>query len=243
MRRLAGRPGPAGRSPIGRRLVAAEEDGRDHERPDDEQGREQDRQDEPAAPGAFQDLASRDQADAAPAVHAAAPRRLGADGLHEQFGELGWTVREPTDRRRRRERRPAASSRSTRSSTSNFTRSPSRSRKVTSARPSSQLPSEPATSTSRCRRPDAGFEGLDGAGGHDPAASDDDDVLADVLDEVELVTGEHDADARRGSFPHDLGHRGDADRVQAGERLVHDEELRVVDEGGRELDPLLVAVG
>ena len=87
-----------------------------------------------------------------------------------------------------------------------------------------------------------GLEVLDRTGRDDATAGDDDDVLADVLDEVELVAGEQDADAGRGPFLDDLGHRRDADRVQAGERLVHDQQLRLVDERGRELDPLLVAV-
>ena len=54
----------------------------------------------------------------------------------------------------------------------------------------------PATSTSRWRRPDARLERLDLALGDDPAAADDHDVLAHLLDEVELVRPEHDADAR-----------------------------------------------
>ncbi len=83
---------------------------------------------------------------------------------------------------------------------------------------------------------------LDPAGGHDPAPGDDDDVLADVLDQVELVAGEDDADPGRGPLADDLGHRRDADRVEARERLVEDQQLRVVDQRGRELDALLVAV-
>ena len=66
--------------------------------------------------------------------------------------------------------------------------------------------------------------------GDDPAAGDDHDVLADVLDEVELVAREDDPDAGRRPLAEDLGHRRDADRVEAGERLVEDEQLRVVDE-------------
>ena len=86
-------------------------------------------------------------------------------------------------------------------------------------------------------------------GGHrspprdDPAAGDDHDVLTDVLDEVELMAGEHNADACRRPFPEDLGHRRDADRIQTGERLVKDKQLRIMDQGGAELDALLVAMG
>ena len=86
------------------------------------------------------------------------------------------------------------------------------------------------------------LELVDRARGDDPAAGDDHDVLADVLDEVELVAGEDDADAGRRALADDLGHRRDADRVEARERLVEHEQLRVVDERGGELDALLVAV-
>ena len=87
-----------------------------------------------------------------------------------------------------------------------------------------------------------GLELVDGARGDDPAAGDDHDVLADVLDEVELVAAEDDAGAGRRLLADDLGHRRDADRVEPGERLVEDEQLRVVDERRGELDALLVAV-
>ena len=79
-------------------------------------------------------------------------------------------------------------------------------------------------------------------GGDDPAPGDDHDVLADVLDEVELVAGEHDPDAGRGPLADDLGHRRDADRVETGERLVEHEQLRVVGQRVGQLDALLVAV-
>ena len=53
---------------------------------------------------------------------------------------------------------------------------------------------------------------------------------------------EHDADAGRRALAEDLRHRRDADRVEARERLVEDEQLRIVDERRAELDALLVAV-
>ena len=86
------------------------------------------------------------------------------------------------------------------------------------------------------------LERLDRARRDHPAASDDHDVLADVLDEVELVAREDDPDTGRRTFPDDPGHRRDPDRVETGERLIEHEQLGVVDEGGRQLDPLLVAV-
>src|SRR4029079_19266953 len=83
---------------------------------------------------------------------------------------------------------------------------------------------------------------VDGPVGGDLAAGDDHDVLADVLDEVKLVAGEDDPDAGCRSFAEDLGHRGDPDRVEARERLVEDEQLRIMDERGAQLDALLIAV-
>ena len=74
-------------------------------------------------------------------------------------------------------------------------------------RPSSQAPPLPATSTSRWRRPGRGLERVDLAVGDHAPAADDHDVLAHLLDEVELVRAEHDADARRGALAQHLGHR------------------------------------
>jgi len=56
-------------------------------------------------------------------------------------------------------------------------------------------------------------------------------------------TGEQHADAGRGAFADDVGHRRDADRIEAGERLVENEQFRVVGQSGGQLDALLVAVG
>ena len=68
-------------------------------------------------------------------------------------------------------------------------------------------------------------------GPHDPARVDDDDVLADVLDEVELVAGEQHRRARRGDLGQHLGHRAHRERVESRERLVEDEQLaRLVDQ-------------
>jgi hypothetical protein len=53
---------------------------------------------------------------------------------------------------------------------------------------------------------------------------------------------EDDADTGGSPLAKDLGHRRDPDRVEPGERLVEDEQLRIVDERGTELDALLVAV-
>ena len=65
--------------------------------------------------------------------------------------------------------------------------------------------------------------------------------LADVLDEVELMAREQHPPARPGLLGEDRREVVDADRVEAGEGFVEDEELRVVDQRRGELDPLLVA--
>ncbi len=83
---------------------------------------------------------------------------------------------------------------------------------------------------------------IDGARGDDPATGDDHDVLAHVFDQIELVAAEHDPDPGPGTFVDDLGHRRDADRVEAGERLVEHEQLRVVGQRYGQLDALLIAV-
>ena len=77
-------------------------------------------------------------------------------------------------------------------------------------------------------------------GDHVPA-TDDPDAVAQPLHEIELVAGEHHRHALIGLLPQHAAHHVDRDRVQAGERLVQHEDLRVVDEGGGELHPLLVA--
>ena len=137
----------------------------------------------------------------------------------------------------------AASSppRSTSAGTSSRAKSPCSLDDVDPARPSSQ------TRRRRRPRPRGGGGPTPRAArrsrrGGDPAAGDDHDVLADVLDQVELVAGEDDPDAGRRPLAEDLGHRRDAERVEPAERLVEDEQLRVVDERRAELDALLVAV-
>ena len=82
---------------------------------------------------------------------------------------------------------------------------------------------------------------LDVAGGDQPPVADDRHRLAQALDEVELVAGEHDRHAPVGQLAQHAAHHVDADRVKAGERLVEHQHLGVVHERGRELDALLVA--
>ena len=88
-----------------------------------------------------------------------------------------------------------------------------------------------------------GAQVLDGAAGDHPAGVDDPDRVAEPLDQVELMAGEHDRHARAGALQQDAGQGVHADRIQPGERLVQDEHLGVVHQRGGELDPLLVAEG
>ena len=86
-----------------------------------------------------------------------------------------------------------------------------------------------------------GAQLVDAAGRHEAPAVDDRHAIADALDELELVGGEDDGDAGTRALGEHLGHDVGADRVQAGERLVEDQDRRVVDERGGELDALLIA--
>jgi hypothetical protein len=83
---------------------------------------------------------------------------------------------------------------------------------------------------------------LEGAREPLTAGRDDHHVVAQLLDELELVGGEDDRGAGGGALAQHAAHVRDADGVEAVERLVEDEQLGVVDQRGRELDPLLVAV-
>jgi len=91
-------------------------------------------------------------------------------------------------------------------------------------------------------RPVAALQVGHGALGDDPAAVDDRHRLADVLHQVELMTGEQHRDPGPGSFGQDLGHVVDTARIQPGEGLVQHEQFRVVHQRGGQLHPLLVAV-
>ena len=88
-----------------------------------------------------------------------------------------------------------------------------------------------------------GAEPVDGALGDEPAGADDDDAVAQALDEVELVGGEEGGHTGSGALAQHGAHDVDRHRVQAGEGLVEDEQVGAADEGGGELDALLVAQG
>src|SRR5690606_35858395 len=80
-----------------------------------------------------------------------------------------------------------------------------------------------------------------GAEGDHLPGTDDPHAVAEPFDEVELVGGEDDRDPGGGALAQHRAHDVHGDGVEAGERLVQDEHLGVVDERGGELDPLLVA--
>ena len=77
--------------------------------------------------------------------------------------------------------------------------------------------------------------------GHDPPGRQHDQVVAEPLDHVELVAGEQHRHAARGLLPQHGHHVVHGDRVEAGERLVEDQRVRLVHQRGRDLDALLVA--
>lgn len=87
----------------------------------------------------------------------------------------------------------------------------------------------------------AGLEALGGALGDQAPGADDGDPIAQVLDDVELVGGEEGRYPGLGPLAQDLAHDVDRHRVESGEGLVEDEQLGGADEGGRQLDALLVA--
>ena len=69
------------------------------------------------------------------------------------------------------------------------------------------------------------------------------DRLAEVLDEIELVAGEQHGATGMDPFGQGGAQLGHRDRVEAGERLVEHDHLRVVHQGRGQLQPLLHAAG
>ena len=80
------------------------------------------------------------------------------------------------------------------------------------------------------------------AGEDNPALVDDDDVLAEVLDQVELVAREQHRRARARDLCEEVAHVFDRDRIEPGERFVEHEEVWFVHQRRDQLDPLLVSV-
>ncbi len=69
---------------------------------------------------------------------------------------------------------------------------------------------------------------VDAAAGHHAAAAHDADPVADALDEFELVAGEDHRHACVAALAQHLAHHIDRDRIEPGERLVENQQLRLV---------------
>ena len=63
-----------------------------------------------------------------------------------------------------------------------------------------------------------------------------------MLDQIQLMAGEQHRRARLAQLVQQRGQHIHRDRVQPGERLIQDQQVRVMYQRDRELDPLLVAV-
>ena len=80
-----------------------------------------------------------------------------------------------------------------------------------------------------------------GSGCADASFRDDDQVVAEPLDDVELVAGEQHGRAGGRAILEHVDDDLDGERVESGERLVEHEDLGVVHECGGDLRALLVA--
>ena len=81
-----------------------------------------------------------------------------------------------------------------------------------------------------------------GAVEHLLAAVDEGHAVAQPLDRLHLVAGEHDRRAAAAQVEHHLAHDVHAHRVEPAHRLVHDQHVRLVQHGGDELRLLLHAL-
>jgi hypothetical protein len=81
------------------------------------------------------------------------------------------------------------------------------------------------------------------AGGPDLAVRDDHQVVAEPLDQFELVAREEHRHPGRGPVAQHVDHHLDGERVEARERLVEHQHLGLVHQGGGDLGALLVAEG
>ena len=79
--------------------------------------------------------------------------------------------------------------------------------------------------------------------GKDFALGDDDDAVADQLDDFEHVRDVEDGLALRGELLQQVFEEPGGDDVEAGERFVEDEQLGIVQQGGGDEDALLHALG
>ena len=149
-----------------------------------------------------------------------------------------------TDPRRRASRRmrsdasAATSSRTATGPSTSTTATPGTSRTQPA---SAAAPDGPGATTRRWRVRPRCRRSAHPAVGHDPPRRQHDEVVADPLHEVELVRREEDRHAPRGLLAHEVGHRVDGVRVEAGERLVEDQRDRGGHDRRGDLDALLVA--
>jgi hypothetical protein len=72
---------------------------------------------------------------------------------------------------------------------------------------------------------------------------DEADVVAHLFDLIHAVGGEEDGFALGAEVDEGVLQEGGVDGIEAGEGLVHDDEVGLVEEGGDELDLLLHALG
>jgi len=81
------------------------------------------------------------------------------------------------------------------------------------------------------------------SGGEDPSLLDDDDAIAESLDQFELVARKQNRRAPLRLSSENVREGINCGRVKPSKRLVQHEQLRMVHERYGELDPLLIAVG
>src|SRR5699024_12457871 len=79
------------------------------------------------------------------------------------------------------------------------------------------------------------------AGGDHLSVTDDPDTVTELFDQFELVAREHHRHPGGRVLPQHVAHHVHRDRIEPGERLVQYQYIRIVNQGGRQLDALLVA--
>src|SRR5262245_30434328 len=84
---------------------------------------------------------------------------------------------------------------------------------------------------------DAALELLGAALGDDPALVEDRDPIGEMIRLVQVLRGEEDRDAARGETADDLPYVAAGARVEAGGRLVEEDQVWVADQGHREIKP------
>src|SRR5438067_10039617 len=93
----------------------------------------------------------------------------------------------------------------------------------------------------RCRRP--ADELLDGAGGDDPPLAEDGDAVCELLDLVQIVRRQEDRLAERAQGADRLPGPPPGAGIEAGRRLVQEDQLGIADEREAEIEPAPLAAG